>query len=85
MEQPTFYEFMMRYLEKDSCKGDLARDMKRDASTGGGVEALRTREELRQYIDRKSGGWDAVLKTFAESWRAYVKHCQSQADCLTVR
>ena len=65
----SFYGYMLQFLEEDPPRGDLARDMLKDAE----VANLNGREELRDHFSRLSHGATAVMNTFYRCWAAYKK------------
>lgn len=70
----NFYNYMVKnYLEEDSPKGDLARDMKSDKedfpeNTVGKFDGWK--KLIRRYLIRKSSCPDCI-KTFDEAWKEY--------------
>ena len=66
----TFFDYMMRYLKKDTPAGDLARDMHRGhknfpSSDNGKV--------IMEYLISK-GAWRECLDTFKKCYVRYVRY-----------
>lgn len=62
----TFFDYMMRYVKKDSQSGDLARDMKRDKD----FPVSNDRDEIMNYLRGKGACYDC-LNTFDRCYRQY--------------
>ena len=73
----NFYDWMMvRYAGKDTPRGDLARDMKRDKD----FPKDGSRSEILAHLKDK-GAIDECLACFKRCWQDYqgeVQACRSQ-------
>lgn len=61
----TFYEYMKRYLNEDSNRGDLAEDIYRDEENWSDYEGIK-----RYLIFRYA--CDECLETFDECWEEFI-------------
>ena len=62
----TFFEYMMRFVKKDSPSGDLARDMNRDKD----FPMSNDRDEIMNHLRSKGACYDC-LNTFDRCYRLY--------------
>lgn len=65
----TFYEWILKFVNEDSPRGDLAcdvRDDKRAKQVGNTLEAWR------RHLSIMSGS-PAALRAFETAWKAYKK------------
>ena len=72
------YDYMMRFLKKDSASGDLARDMEHVHTrlNDEDVYQIRTRDELLFYL-RWKHACPECIETAKRCWRNYVKYIAS--------
>ena len=70
----TFFQYMMGFVGQDTPKGDLARDMKRDAeySCFNEVEEIRTFEELICHLEWNIACRECIA-TARKCWRDYMR------------
>ena len=68
----TFFEFMMRYLKKDSRAGDLARDMDRDKAN---FPRSNTRDVIMSYLQAKCASHDC-FDTLVMCYKRYMRYKQ---------
>ncbi len=66
----TFFEYMMRYLKKDSPAGDLARDMNRDKEN---LPVSNDGKAIMDYLFSKDA-CSACLDTFEKCYVRYVQY-----------
>lgn len=65
----TFFEYMLKYLKKDTPAGDLARDMLRDRQH---FPITNDRYALINYLDSKNAS-EECLKTFCKCYERYER------------
>lgn len=63
----TFFEYMMRYIEKDSPSGDLAKDMRRDKEH---FPDSSDRDEIAGYLFSR-GACSECLQIFRTCYKRY--------------
>lgn len=66
----TFFEYMMKYLNKDTPAGDLARDLNRDKEN---FPQSNDGKEIMDYLFSK-GACSQCLDTFEKCYAQYVKY-----------
>ena len=66
----TFFEYMMRYLKKDTPEGDLARDIKDDKKH---FPSSDNGKEIFNYLVSQSACHEC-LDTFVKCYSRYVRY-----------
>jgi len=75
--ETCFYDWALRiYVNKDNPRGDLARDMQRDA------DFPRTNDKKAILVHlKRAGACDAAIQTFNDAWQYYAR-CQKKAETV---
>ena len=70
----TFFDFMMRYIQKDSPAGDLARDMLEDEAH---FPDTNNSDDIMQYLISRRA-CSECLRTFKTCYKRYELHEHKQ-------
>ena len=67
----SFFEYMLRYLKKDTPEGDLARDMPRDRHNFPYYVSAKV---IKQYLI-SNRACDNAIDTFEKCYKRYKNYC----------
>ena len=69
----SFRDYMLaKHIDRDDPVGDLAREIENDPAFPDDVSS--SKQDIKEYLDYRSNGWDKVIDAFEASWKKYAAY-----------